>query len=227
MKEAPNFNRLASIYRWMEFFSFGPWLALTRNAFLKDMEHCRRALVLGDGDGRFTRRLLQTNHSVHVDAMDASSAMLEGLLRRAGLDAHRVRVHHCDLRTWQPTPVTERESYDLITTHFILDCLTDHEVQSLAGKARSLCSPDALWVVSDFVIPRGWYGRLVCRPLVSFLYFSFRRLTGLSATSLPDHAVALHQAGFVRRGQIQRLGGLLIGEIWRTSTPAPSGTNST
>jgi ubiquinone/menaquinone biosynthesis C-methylase UbiE len=221
MMEAPNFDRLAGVYRWMEFFSFGPWLGLTRKAFLKDLAHCRRALVLGDGDGRFTRRLLQVNHSVSVDAIDASSAMLQALVRGAGPDAHRVRALRGDLRAWQPLPPPEGSRYDLIATHFLLDCLTGEEIHSLAGKARSVCSPDALWIVSEFAIPDGWHGRLVCRPLVAFLYFSFRQLTGLRVTSLPDHATALRQAGFSLSNQVSRLGGLLVAQLWRIAVAPP------
>ena len=101
----PNFNRLARLYRWMEFFSFGPWLWWTRCAFLGELGSCRRALILGDGDGRFAARLLHANPTVQIDAVDASSAMLKGLRRRAGPHAPRVRTHLADARQWQlPAP---------------------------------------------------------------------------------------------------------------------------
>ncbi len=51
MNPVPNFNRLAQIYRWLEYLSFGPFLWRCRIRFLPDLAHCRRALVLGDGDG--------------------------------------------------------------------------------------------------------------------------------------------------------------------------------
>jgi cyclopropane fatty-acyl-phospholipid synthase-like methyltransferase len=214
MNRPPNFNRLAGLYRWMEFFSFGPRLALTRRAFLAQLAHSRRALVLGDGDGRFTARMLRENADIQVDAVDASAAMLEELLRRAGPHAGRVHIHLADVRTWQlPAPIAA-PAYDLIATHFFLDCLTAHEIQSLAARLHAAASPSTLWVVSEFAIPAGWRGRLIARPLVASLYFAFGLLTGLAVRTLPDHQDALRRAGFKLVERQSRLGGLLIAELW-------------
>jgi hypothetical protein len=214
MNEPADFNRLAGLYRWMEFFSFGPWLALTRRTFLGRLSHVRRALVLGDGDGRFTAGLLRANPHVHIEAVDASAAMLQGLLGRAGPHADRVRICQADVRAWQPPAAVAAPPYDLIATHFFLDCLTTPEVQSLTESLRGAVSPSALWVVSEFAIPPGWRGRLFAGPIVASLYFSFGLLTGLTVRSLPDHASALRQAGFALFDRRSRLGGLLIAELW-------------
>ena len=214
MNGPPNFNRIARLYRWMEFFSFGPWLAFTRRAFLPRLEHTRRALVLGDGDGRFTARLLRENAGVQVDAVDASSAMLDVLLARAGPHSGRVHGHLADVRTWQlPAPIAA-PPYDLIATHFFLDCLTSLEVRTVAARLRSAVSDSAVWVVSEFAVPSGWRGNLIARPLVAGLYLAFGQLTGLAVRALPDHQAALRSAGFTLLERRSRLGGLLIAELW-------------
>jgi SAM-dependent methyltransferase len=226
MGEPPNFNRIARPYRWMEWFSFGPCLALTRETFLTRTAHARRALVIGDGDGRFTARLLRTNLAVEVDAVDSSSAMLQELRRRAGPHVGRVRVHLADARTWQaPAPILIRsgdQPYDLIATHFFLDCLTEPEIRSLAARISNAAAPSALWLVSEFAIAAGWFGRLIARPLVCLLYLCFGLLTGLAARSLPDYASALRGAGFTQVERKSRLGGLLVGEIWCNRAPSPT-----
>ena len=216
LKPVPDFDRLARPYRWMEFFSFGPWLALTRRTFLDELSGARHAIVLGDGDGRFTARLLGVNPIIRVDAVDASAAMLRALTRRAHPHTGRLRTHLADIRTWAPQPTAEIPC-DLIATHFFLDCLTSEEVLSLAGKLRQVCTPSARWVVSDFAIPPGLFGRLIAGPLIACLYFAFARLTGLAVRRLPDHTAALRQAGFTRIERRTRLGGLLIAEMWQTS----------
>lgn len=222
MNRAPNFNRLAHPYRWMEFLTFGPWLSLTRFTFVSRLTRARRALVIGDGDGRFAARLLRANHEVQIDAVDASSAMLDRLQRHAVPHSDRVRAHVADARGWQPPAFGLAPGCDLIATHFFLDCLTQPEVESLAARLRSAASPSALWVVSEFAIPAGWFGRLVARPLVAILYGSFGLLTGLTVRSLPDHASALRQAGFTLQERRIRLAGLLIAELWRASPPDPT-----
>ena len=206
----PDFDRLARLYRWMELVTFGPWLERCRFSFLGDLASCRRALAMGDGDGRFTARLTSLNSLIEVDAVDTSSAMLRELLRRAGSCAARVQVHCADARLWQPA----NPPYDLVATHFFLDCLTGDEVRFLAEKMGSDMLPSALWVVSEFATPEGVFGRWVARPVVWLLYRAFGLLTGLSIRTLPDHAAALRAAGFTLRERRAFLGGLLAAEIW-------------
>jgi ubiquinone/menaquinone biosynthesis C-methylase UbiE len=206
----PDFNRLAHIYRWMELSSFGPWLQRCRCTFLDSLSGCRRALVIGDGDGRFTACLLRANSHIQVDAIDASSAMLHELIHRAGSNADRVRTVLTDARTWQPA----NSSYDLIVTHFFLDCLTAAEIQSLAQTVRHASAPSVRWLVSEFAIPSGWYGRLFARPLIRCLYFAFGLLTGLRVRALPEHRAKLQQSGFEMIAEHKWLAGLLVSEIW-------------
>jgi len=214
MNRPPDFNRLAPLYQWMEFLTFGPWLSLTRFTFVSHITRSRRALVLGDGDGRFAVRLLRANPTFLVDAVEASSAMLQMLLRRAAPHTDRLRVHLADARDWQPSTLGPGPCCDLIATHFFFDCLTQAEVESLARRLRSAVSPSALWVVSEFAIPASWFGRLIARPVVAILYESFGLLTGLTVRSLPDHACALRLAGFDLQERRTRLAGLLIAELW-------------
>ncbi len=207
---APKFDGLAHLYRWMEFFTFGPWLERCRYAFLGDLADCRHAAVLGDGDGRFTAQLLRVNPAIEIVAVDVSPAMLRALLRRAETHAERVHIHCADARVWQP----EKPPCDLIASHFFLDCLTDEDVQTLAEKLRGALSSSGRWVVSEFAIPVGAFGRYVARPVVWLLYRAFGLLTGLPVRSLPDHAAALRAAGFTLRKRRSFLHGLLAAELW-------------
>jgi hypothetical protein len=217
---APDFSRLARAYRWMEYATFGPWLSRARSAYLPAVSGCHRALVLGDGDGRFTASLLRASPAINIHAVDASPAMLRALVRRAGPHAGRVRTQLADARTWQPRSDNAPDlAYDAIFTHFFLDCLTTEEVQSLAKGIRGSVSPSAVWVISEFAIPPGWYGRVFARPLVWTLYRVFGLLTGLAVRGLPDHHSALCAAGFILHNRRTWLGGLLTSELW-SPTPA-------
>lgn len=214
---APNFDRLACVYRWMEWLTFGPFLWWCRCAFLRQMRGRQRALVIGDGDGRFTARLLAENDRIRVDAMDASAVMLRALAGRTRPHQARLRALCMDARSWQPQPAA---SCDLVVTHFFLDCLSTAEVESLARRVRSAMRPEAFWVVSEFAIPETWLGRWCARPLVWALYWAFGLLTGLEQRRLPDHPAALREAGFQLAERRTFLGGLLAGEIWRPGSAA-------
>jgi SAM-dependent methyltransferase len=214
----PDFDRLTLVYRWMEWLSFGPFLSRCRCAFLDRLIDRRRALVLGDGDGRFTARLLAHNPAVLVDAADGSPAMLSELTRRAGPHRGRIQIHVADIRAWVPPA----PAYDLVVTHFFLDCLAPDEVESLARRLRSQLRPDAAWIVSEFNLPANRFGRFIARPLIALLYRAFGLLTGLTIRILPDHRNALARSGFILKHPQKWLGGLLVSEWWEPARPGTS-----
>ena len=214
---APDFNGLAGIYRWLEYLSFGPFLWRSRVAFLPRLAQCRRALILGDGDGRFTARLMRENPGIEVTAVDASERMMDALRGRSVPYAERVATQVADIRCWRPA---ESQCFDLVVTHFFLDCLSTEEVRGLAQRLGPAMAPDALWVVSEFAVPEGFFGRAVAAPLVAVLYGTFRVLTGLRVQSLPGYEQALMSAGWSLEGECKLLHGLLVSELWRRA-PEP------
>jgi ubiquinone/menaquinone biosynthesis C-methylase UbiE len=216
MNPAPDFNRLARIYRWLEYLSFGPSLWRCRIHFLPHLLGCRRALVLGDGDGRFTARLLDANPRIQVTAVDASPRMIASLERAATLHRNRLTTEVADLRTWKPA---ESGQFDLIVTHFFLDCLDTNEIADLAQRLTPFLVPDALWLVSEFAIPKSRFCRPIAALLIGFLYRAFRLLTRLQQQSLPDYNRALIATGWARQSESAHLGGVLVSQLWRQHLP--------
>lgn len=147
--------------------------------------------------------------------MDASSAMLKELIRHAGKKASRIHAECADIRDRVPAG----EGYDLIVSHFFLDCLTSDEIHQLAEELRRISLPSALWIISEFAIPQSAYGRWLARPLVASLYRAFGALTGLGNRSLPDHRTALLNSGFTLKAKRHFLGGLLVSELWALAEP--------
>jgi SAM-dependent methyltransferase len=225
---APNFNHLAGIYRWLEYLAFGPFLWRCRIHFLPELAHCRRALILGDGDGRFTARLLRENPNLEVTAVDGSPRMIQSLQRASARRAARLTTEVADLRIWKPADLAE---YDLVVTHFFLDCLASREVRDLAARLTPAIAPNALWLVSEFAIPPTVFGRTVAAPLVWLLYRAFRLIANLRQRSLPDHGVALAECGWSLQLEDTHLKGLLLSQLWRRRPPAsesrlPSGSST-
>ena len=72
MTPRPSFDLLAPAYQSLEQLAFGGLLHWCRTAHLARLAACRRALVLGDGDGRFLADLLRANPTLEVDSVDIS-----------------------------------------------------------------------------------------------------------------------------------------------------------
>jgi SAM-dependent methyltransferase len=218
-----NCDGISRYYEVLEHLSFGSYLERRRFAFLEEARTSRRAMVCGGGDGRFLARLLHVNSRVEVDFVELSPKMVELAERRvAGMGRafrERVRFHVGDVGEFEP----RADGYDLIVTHFFLDCFSEPE---LAGVVAYLASwgADARWMVSDFREAQGRVGRLWTRAVIRGLYAAFRLTTGLRVTRLPDYAAALAREGYRLRYEEQAFGGLLHSSLWEacTSRPGPA-----
>jgi ubiquinone/menaquinone biosynthesis C-methylase UbiE len=213
---AVNFDSVARMYRWLEYLSFGTYLASCRNAQLAHLTSARRALILGDGDGRFLERLLAVNPELHADVVDSSRSMLALLERRIRpSSAERIRLYLADGLQWDPNGY-----YDLIVSHFFLDCFFPNQLEQLFDRVLPHAQPGAQWVVSEFAIPRNPLAAFLARGIIASLYRGFGLLTGLPVRALPDYAGSMLRRGWVLQHEHRFLGGLLRSELWTlSSTP--------
>jgi len=203
-----NCDPIARWYRWLEYAGFGGALQRRRTAFLRDVADARRVLLLGEGDGRFLVELVRQNRGASIDYVDLSRRMLERA-RRAG---DGVNYRQGDALT---IPLPESE-YDLIVTHFFLDCFEPAELTRLIGRAARAARPDARWLVSEFREPSAW-----ARAVVRMLYWFFRVTTGLKTSRLSDHRPLLAECGFRLIREERARAGLLVSELWSRAQSPP------
>jgi len=218
MSTPARFDRLARAYRWMEYFSFGPYLQQCRRLRIVEMTTCRHALVYGDGDGRFLAELMRRAPEIRATAVDASSKMLLRLARRLPPETP-VRLVHADALECEPARFPEAP-FDLVVSHFFLDCLNETEMATLLAHVNDAADEAALWVVSDFAIPQRAPARLLGAWIVRGLYLAFGLLTGLRTRRLPDHPRAMREAGWMLEDRHELLFGLLVSESWRRKAPS-------
>ena len=208
-----SFDTPAPIYRGMEAVTAGRIMQSCRTSFLAAAANCRRALLLGEGPGRFLVELLRAHPQLEITCVERSPRMIQVALRhlnRHGLNPARVRFVPADALAWQPPP----EKFDLVATHFFLDCFRPAELASLVAKISACTTDGAHWLLADFRVPargwRAWRARLI----LSLLYAFFRLTTGLSASRLTPPDPFLETAGF--RLVERRLNnfGLIHSDLW-------------
>ena len=167
-------------------------LALPRGFSSLSLWSARRAVVLGDGDGRFTAELLRVNSQVQIDAVDASPAMLRALLHRARPEC---RPSLGSLRR-RPQLAARKSALRPRRVSFFPRLPHDRRGSALwLLKLHDAVSPSAMWIVSEFAVPSSWFGRLVARPLVWLLYRAFGLLTGLKDSQPARPSCRLAQRG--------------------------------
>jgi SAM-dependent methyltransferase len=210
---APFFDRLAPAYAALERLTFGRLLHRCRTTHLGRLGDCRRALVLGDGDGRFLADLLRTHPDLSADSLDVSPGMI-GLARRRVARVPgalpRARFIVADARTTPPPA----NGYDLVVTNFFLDCFPPAELALVIRRAAAACAPRAIWVDGDFRLPASGPVRPVARVLLALMYAFFRLTTRLPAGHLTDPGPYLAVEGFHLINEVSWLRGFLSARVW-------------
>lgn len=204
-----NFDALAPFYQPMEHAFAGGVMQRCRMAYLQEIAPPRRILLAGEGYGRFLQACVRAFPAAQIVVVDSSRRMLEIAQRRT--TAGCVEFVHADLRTWDPA----EGGFDLIVTHFLLDCFTEDELGPLIARLAAMAQPRADWLLADFRIPNSGWAAWRSRMILALLYRFFRITCGISANSLASPDAALVDAGFSRHRQQASDWGLLTCEWWK------------
>lgn len=212
MKSPRNFDRLAGIYRGLEYFAFGCDLERVRFVHLDWLKECRSILVLGEGDGRCLEQLVSVARKARIDCLDFSPGMLASAARKiSGKEAEkRVTFRQADLLTADLPPA----QYDAVVTFFFLDCFTGPEARDIMARIQASLRPGALWLWADFVMPANGWARWRARAWLTVLYAYFRWQTGLAARELPPVSRYFSENGFVGLAERTWQCGLVRSEVW-------------
>ncbi len=203
---------IASSYRTLEYLAFGGRLHRHRVRYLEAAAQARNALVLGDGDGRFSERLITRHPGLNIDSIELSRKMIAVCKHRSAACSN-LNLVHGDARTI-PFPGNQ---YDLIATHFFLDCFSSTDVEQLVRKIAAHSVPNALWLISDFRKPPSGWRAVHAEAWLRTMYFFFRLATGLSTRSLPNHREILPRNGFSLLTQYASMGDFVCSELWQYS----------
>jgi ubiquinone/menaquinone biosynthesis C-methylase UbiE len=208
-----SFDLVAPHYRWLETIVFGNALQRARTRWIGTIARPKRTLILGEGDGRFLCELVCAYPMIDVDCIDASEAMLQlarARLRRMHPESFsRVHFFREDILKWSP-----QQSYDLLVTHFFLDCFPGKELQAIIAKLASAAEPGAVWLIADFTIPRKRFARAHARLWLRMMYTFFRATAGIGAKELVDPIPYLDGHGFTRASENLSRGSTLRSDVY-------------
>ncbi len=208
-----SFDRLARYYSWMEWLLAGRKLQRCRTAFLEEARNARDVLLVGEGHGRFLEALCRVNPTASVACLDASAKMLgvaKDRVRRAGLETNRIDFTSGSILSFEP-----KRSFDLVVTHFFLDCFEGRELERVIDKVARVLRPGGGWMVADFQVPQSGWRRHRARLILSVAYAFFRKTVNLPAGKLINPAPLLLQQGLNRISKRSFNQDLLYAEFWR------------
>jgi ubiquinone/menaquinone biosynthesis C-methylase UbiE len=208
-----SFDLLAPHYRWMELVLAGEKLQRCRTLFLPEVRDADNVLILGEGNGRFLVECRKLLAGARITCVDASARMLELARHRledCDLRLEGVEFVHADALSWK----APQKAFDLIVTHFFLDCFPGEDLTKLLCHLAEACHPGARWLLADFQIPKRGISRLRAQLIHRLMYLFFRIATRLPARRLTPPDPLLELRGFVLRRRQLSDWGLLRSDLW-------------
>lgn len=193
----------------MEALAAGKKLQRCRLRFLAEIPVPRRVLIVGEGAGRFVPECVRQFPAAQILVIDSSARMLE--ITRRTVSSDNVEFLHADLRDC----VGPSGAFDLIVTHFVLDCFDAEELTAVVRKLAAMAAPRTDWLIADFEIALRGLARWRSRAIVALLYRFFRVTTALRATRLIPPAPHLSATGFMLHQRETYDWGLLKSEWWQ------------
>ena len=166
-------------------------------------------------DGRFLCELLRVHPNVEIDCVDASARMLElarrRIERRLPAGATRMRFLQQDIASWMPPYGT----YDLIVTHFFLDCFAGDRIAEVVNRLSGAATPSPTWLLADFRVPDRGFARLHAQAWLVAMYRFFSVTARIEATELTDPTPHIQAKGFALARQHLFRRGMLKSQLWR------------
>ena len=208
-----SFDVLAPHYRWMEVVLAGEKLQRCRTAFLDCIPIAKNVLILGEGNGRFLLECRRKMPMAHIVCVDASARMLALAQRRLGDNCGSTEFVCNDALVW----TASRHDFDLIVTHFFLDCFRPEQLESLIAKLADAAAPDANWLLADFQSAPAGLARVRSKLILWTMYRFFRVVTRLPAKELTSPDVLLQQHGFRLVERRATDWGLIHSDRWQLS----------
>lgn len=208
-----SFDHLAPFYRGMEFVLAGGKLQRCRLAWLNEVTDCRRVLIAGQGPGRFLTECAIALPEARIHCVDASAGMLKRAklaLQRASLDSNRIKFEQATLPEWQPP----KGEFDLLATHFFLDCFPPGQLQQVISQLASAAQSGAKWLLADFCEPPRGLARWRAKMILALAYAFFNVTTGLPARRLTAPDQYLEQFALKLKRRRTYDGGLLHSDLW-------------
>jgi ubiquinone/menaquinone biosynthesis C-methylase UbiE len=211
-----SFDALAPYYRWMELILAGRKLHRCRTAFLDQIPRPKRILLLGEGHGRSLAEFCRRFPEAQITCVDASEPMLTQARRRLArhrLPATRVEFLRADVLHWLPPA----GAYDLVATHFFLDCFRPGQLEQITPEIAASLQPQGVWLLADFQAPAGGWRGIRSRWILWMLYAFFRIATRLPAQTLTRPDSLMTQTGLALHRRITLDWGLLHTDWWQKS----------
>lgn len=201
------FDLVAPLYPTLERLVFGVHLDDARRAFIDDVLKADRALLVGEGNGRFLKSVLTRKLVGCLKVVEKSKAMIRLTKSRIGgtgkvpLELIEADFLRCRLG----------REFDCVVTHFFLDLFNPPTQLAIIKKIGEITTEKGTWINVDFTPPRTMAGR----ALMWLQYTFFRIVSRVEARRCFDESAMATQNGWIVVANRRFLDGFVVAKRYK------------
>ncbi|MGV3585843.1 MAG: class I SAM-dependent methyltransferase [Adhaeribacter sp.] len=180
----PGFDLIAPYYDFLAGLVFGRALKKAQLTFLDNIPDQARILIIGGGTGWLLPEIFSRTSACQVVYLEASANMLNQAKQKTKNPTQAARV---EFRFGTEKNIQPEEEFDVVISFFFLDLFLPAELENITRILSQHLRPGGLWLVTDFVQTHGaGFWQIWTKILTQSMYWFFRVISGISATTLPD-----------------------------------------
>lgn len=188
------YDRLSSVYRWIEWLAFGGALMRARKSLVGDLAPADHILVLGDGDGRLLVELTQSQPTARFTSIEQSLRMLKLQRSRLCNIGSEVRVEL--IQADATLPEHFQHQFDTVVAAFFLDCFDTGSLDRLLPNLLNSIPAGGEFYFVDFTEPSARLPRIYAKLMLWLMHRFFAWQTGLKTHRLVDVQKKLSDLGW-------------------------------
>ncbi|WP_192823430.1 class I SAM-dependent methyltransferase [Rufibacter sp. LB8] len=211
----PNFDAIAPVYDALAQLVFGKAQRRAQASFLNLIPAGASVLILGGGSGWILQELFTKGKPGHVLYLEPSGKMLAQAKENLKATGFTSLV---EFRKGTEQHLTPEEKFDVVLTPFVLDLFTEPEVKIMVQNLDEALLPGGLWVHTDFHLfsssrlKKAWQ-----QPLLWAMYRFFRRVSGISASTLTESNPYFEELTYQMRQEALFYGSFIKTQVWQKS----------
>lgn len=177
-----DFDRIATSYEFLKRIVFGQHIDKASNYFLQQLPLDIKILILGGGSGEILRNFQASHQVKYIEVSEVMIRKAKTVHTKASVD-----FVSADILEWENV-----DKFDLIITPFVLDFLTEEQLEVLFNKYKEFLKMDGKWIHTDFY-PKN----IVQKLLIKMMYVFFNLSVKLKTNQLANFDMLFTKHGFI------------------------------
>lgn len=193
-----HYSFISPVYNTLAKLVFGSQLKLSKTCFLEGLS-AKKILIIGGGDGLDYKAFQKQLQGEYWELSQSMLSLAKSNLKDSRLSFH-LGVYH----------LRAEIRFDEIWLHFVLDTLSDEEIDALLVLCKKSLNQNGGIYLADFFEAKTGYQRFVSKAMIQF----FKIVTAHKREDIPNYEQIFQRNGLKKTSEKLFMKGWVKAQIW-------------